>query len=98
MNKIELPPEIEHLQLQIEDHEDESISELLIIAFNFIDRNINLKKNVLVHCVAGISRSAAFLVYYFMKKENLNFEKAYDRLALERPFIKINQGFIKTLK
>jgi protein-tyrosine phosphatase len=36
-------------------------------AYQFIDEQVQLGKNVLVHCHAGVSRSAALLAAYLIK-------------------------------
>ena len=54
--------------------------------------------NVYIHCVQGISRSAAAIVYYLMKYEKKSFDKAYLILKMLRSCISIHPKFIKELK
>jgi protein-tyrosine phosphatase len=57
----------------------------------------NEKKNVLVCCSAGKSRSATIIVAYLMKHRSMTFEKAME-FVKERRSININPGFLKRLK
>ena len=53
---------------------------------------------VLVHCAAGMSRSASIVIAYVMYALGLPFEKAYVLVKRARPFICPNDGFMKQLK
>jgi protein-tyrosine phosphatase len=46
----------------------------------------------------GRSASAAVIVAYLMKAENMSLDQAYNRLRGLRPQVKINPGFIRQLK
>ncbi|XP_053325319.1 dual specificity protein phosphatase 12 isoform X1 [Spea bombifrons] len=52
---------------------------------------------VLVHCHAGMSRSAAVVTAYLMNTENLTFQDAYTRLEIIKPDVKINEEFVNQL-
>lgn len=54
--------------------------------------------NVLVHCYAGISRSASIVIAYIMKELNLDFDSAYNLVLRARPVISPNEGFEKQLR
>jgi protein-tyrosine phosphatase len=51
----------------VDDTEDQSLSKFFPTVFEFIDKNRG-RTNVLVHCFSGISRSAAFIVAYLIRK------------------------------
>ncbi|XP_069794216.1 dual specificity protein phosphatase 12 isoform X1 [Narcine bancroftii] len=53
---------------------------------------------VLVHCHAGVSRSAAIVTAFIMKTDNLSFEEAYSKLKTVKPDVRINDEFVKQLK
>uniref|UniRef100_A0A0B6ZB53 protein-serine/threonine phosphatase n=1 Tax=Arion vulgaris TaxID=1028688 RepID=A0A0B6ZB53_9EUPU len=51
----------------------------------------------LVHCVAGISRSASICLAYLMKYQRMTLEQAYRHVKKCRPVIHPNIGFWKQL-
>jgi protein-tyrosine phosphatase len=53
---------------------------------------------ILVHCLAGVSRSATIVIAYLMKTQNLPFEQAYEVVRQKREFANPNQGFRKQLE
>lgn len=54
-------------------------------------------KKILIHCVAGQSRSAALVIGYLMKKINATFSECFHRVKGIRPCIMPNKGFIDQL-
>jgi protein-tyrosine phosphatase len=60
---------------EVEDDDWEDIGTILPAAFDFIDQQL-LHTNILVHCIAGVSRSPTVVAYYLMKKNNWNYETA----------------------
>ena len=52
---------------------------------------------MLVHCHAGISRSATIVIAYLMKALSMTLEEAYKLVKSRRPRIKPNQAFISQL-
>ena len=54
-----------------------------------------LKHNVLVHCFAGVSRSASTVIAYLMKKLNWDLRKAYNYTRDCRNIINPNPGFYR---
>ncbi|XP_050419647.1 dual specificity protein phosphatase 18 [Adelges cooleyi] len=51
----------------------------------------------IVHCAAGVSRSAAFCIAYLIKYRAMDMTNAYRHLAMCRPCINPNQGFVGQL-
>lgn len=74
----------------------DDVSQILMIdeSFNFL-KGIN--GNVLVHCQAGRSRSAAILIAYIMYKDKISYEESYNIIKKYRPMIELNSGFVKQL-
>ncbi|KPI98030.1 Dual specificity protein phosphatase 14 [Papilio xuthus] len=52
---------------------------------------------VLVHCVAGVSRSVTLCLAYLVKWQRMTLRDAYHHLKLRRPQIRPNTGFFKQL-
>jgi protein-tyrosine phosphatase len=55
------------------------------------------KGGVLVHCYAGVSRSATCVIAYLMQTKNLAFQTAFQFASRARPVIFPNMGFQKQL-
>ena len=66
-------------------------------SFNFIEENI-AKTNVLVHCQAGVSRSATIVIAYMMRKYQYGMDDALKRVKGRRPYVDPNKGFMKQLR
>jgi Dual specificity phosphatase, catalytic domain len=52
---------------------------------------------VLVHCYAGQSRSASFVIAYLMAKEHMSLPEAWAAVRKARPCVQPNQGFLRQL-
>eukprot|EP00933_Yihiella_yeosuensis_P013896 TRINITY_DN12665_c2_g1_i1.p1 TRINITY_DN12665_c2_g1~~TRINITY_DN12665_c2_g1_i1.p1 ORF type:complete len:195 (-),score=43.03 TRINITY_DN12665_c2_g1_i1:83-667(-) len=52
---------------------------------------------VLVHCYAGMNRSAALCVAYLMQRERLTLVDSVDLLLRKRGYVLQNKGFVKQL-
>ncbi|VDM35371.1 unnamed protein product [Hydatigera taeniaeformis] len=59
-------------------------------AITFIEENI--RGGVLVHCLAGVSRSATIVIAYLMWKFRMTFDEAYEKVLKSRR-ISPNDGF-----
>ncbi|KAK3580491.1 hypothetical protein CHS0354_001092 [Potamilus streckersoni] len=51
----------------------------------------------LVHCMAGVSRSASLCIAYMMKYQRLTLKQAYEHVKKRRPVIRPNTGFWRQL-
>ena len=90
-------PKIEYLEIDALDVPDYKISKDFVKCFKFINDNIRKNKNVLVHCHAGISRSATIVIMYLMVKYKLTLEKAYKYVKSRRSIVRPNSGFYAEL-
>ena len=86
-----------HLYLPLDDAPNEKISKYFDPAFQFLRYHQERNIPVLVHCMAGMSRSATLLANYLMKKYKMNALTALDRLKKLRPIVRPNTGFIRQL-
>jgi dual specificity phosphatase 12 len=91
------PDGITHLYLPLDDHPDENISKYFDQATEFLRYHQERGIPVLVHCMAGMSRSATLLAHYLMKKYNMNALTALDFIKKRRPIVRPNTGFIRQL-
>ena len=67
-------------------------------AISFIDQCKKLNGRVLVHCNAGISRSAAIVMAYLIQNEGMNVNDAFSYLRSKRPATCPNPGFLIQLE
>ena len=84
---------IKHKIYGINDANDTNIIQYFKEALKFIDE----QEKVLVHCLAGVSRSATFVIAYFMWKNKLTYDKSYKMVFEHRPCCP-NNGFIEQLR
>jgi protein-tyrosine phosphatase len=62
-------------------------------AVKIIDEHMTNDKILLVHCMAGVSRSATVVIYYLMKYHNFTFDSALTHVKDKRPIVNINKWF-----
>lgn len=73
------------------------IKQILPECLKFIHNSRTNRQNVLVHCVAGKSRSATVIIAYLMTITNLDFQTVYDRVLEKREGVQPNFGFLSML-
>ena len=93
------PEELEYFKLFLSDYSSsaDELSSQIDNGIAFIDRARAVNSSVLVHCVAGISRSSTIVIAYLMKRENMTLKDAYTYVKSKRTIIRPNQGFLKCL-
>lgn len=101
--------DIDYIYINIGDDPNEDISKYFNFTYDFIKKYISHNKNVLVHCYAGISRSATIILHYIIKDQYLNNLNTYKEspesivgqillyAKQKRYFINPNDGFLKQL-
>lgn len=65
--------------------------------FDYIDQAHKSGGCVLVHCQAGVSRSATVLAAYLMKAHSIEPSEAIARIRAQRPCVSPNSGFLHQL-
>lgn len=93
-----VPTEAKHLCLDILDLPETQLSEYYPAAFKFIESAVACDGCVLIHCNAGVSRSAAMTIAFLMHSRGIPYHNAHAIVKEKRPAINPNQGFIKQLK
>ena len=80
--------------IQIDDIGSRNIIKYFGECLNFIDGN----EKVLVHCMAGVSRSATIIIAYIMWKKKMKYDDVLNFVKQKRPIVDPNEGFVKQLK
>ena len=71
---------------------------MIEIAYHFVNTTSLLNENILVHCMAGVSRSVSMVTYFLMKKYFVDFETAIKIIKDKRPIVNPNSSFKLQLK
>ncbi|CAA7398333.1 unnamed protein product [Spirodela intermedia] len=88
---------IVRLAVPLRDMEEENLLDRLDICLDFIEKG-RKEGSILVHCFAGVSRSAAVVTAYLMKSEQKSLEDALESLEQVCEFVCPNDGFKDQLK
>ena len=64
---------------------------------DFMDECVVNKHKVLVHCVAGINRSATLLIAYLVRRRGMCLKDAIALCYAKRPIILTNEAFVMSL-
>eukprot|EP00658_Telonema_sp_P-2_P047148 TRINITY_DN3570_c0_g1_i8.p1 TRINITY_DN3570_c0_g1~~TRINITY_DN3570_c0_g1_i8.p1 ORF type:complete len:820 (+),score=134.09 TRINITY_DN3570_c0_g1_i8:154-2613(+) len=86
-----------HKTVIVDDIEGATISSSFDEATAFIAEAMEKGVGCLVHCFAGMSRSATAVVVYLMLKRNMRLDEAYLLVKMGRPAIHPNDGFFKQM-
>ncbi|CAK94260.1 unnamed protein product (macronuclear) [Paramecium tetraurelia] len=100
MNKIpfDVQTQLQNYQhIYLEDCESENISRHFENSNQFIEK-ARQSGNVLIHCMAGISRSATLVAAYLMKKNKMSAQDALKLLERKRWQVYPNDGFLRQLQ
>lgn len=83
--------------IPVEDNHKEDISCWFLDAIEFIDSVRDSSGRVLVHCQAGISRSATICLAYLMKRKRVRLDEAFEFVRRRRSIISPNFSFMGQL-
>lgn len=90
------PVDVKCYNFPIRDDESQDIIPTITKCIKIID-SVKHKGNILVHCYAGISRSATCVIAYIMYTFNWPVEQAYRYVKTKRVIINPNIGFLQQL-
>ncbi|XP_047332831.1 dual specificity protein phosphatase 12-like [Impatiens glandulifera] len=85
------------MAVPLRDTENQNLLDYLNVCLDFIEKSRN-EGSVLIHCFAGVSRSAAIMTAYLMRTEQLSQEDALESLRESCEFVCPNDGFLDQLK
>lgn len=92
------PKDIEYKVLDVDDSPQQNLLQYFQECKEFIDRAHQKGNSVLVHCAAGISRSATIVCAYLMLTDECECNEAFYLVRRKRKFINPNCGFKFQLK
>ena len=91
-------PGLKYLHVSIQDTPSARISQQFTRCIRFIAEALASGGVLLVHCQAGISRSATIIIAYLMKTKQMSYPEAVGCVYKSRPIIKPNIGFVQQLQ
>ena len=68
------------------------------VIHNIINECIDKKEPILVHCQAGMSRSAAVIITWLMFYKNMTYDEAFKYVKERRPVVSPNITFVDYMK
>lgn len=86
------PKDFTYKVINITDTSQSSLIRHFPAAIAFIKEGIS-RGGVLVHCHAGVSRSASVVIAYLMQENHMDFQSAFAFASKRRPVIFPNMGF-----
>lgn len=90
--------DVESMRLPLEDDSSTNILPYMDTAVDRIHEAITKRNShVLVHCLAGVSRSATIVIAYLMKYKRMPLKTAFNFCYDLRPVIRPNNGFMVQL-
>ena len=98
---MESNPDVKvHVRLPVEDTYPPSIDQIEV-GVEVIQKIVDLDKKVFVHCQIGHGRSPTLVIAYLMLKQDMDYNKAFEFVAKQRPEIHPTDRqveFLKSLK
>uniref|UniRef100_A0A1B6BWD5 Dual specificity protein phosphatase n=1 Tax=Clastoptera arizonana TaxID=38151 RepID=A0A1B6BWD5_9HEMI len=86
-----------YMQIPIADHWSQNLASFFPQAIDFIEEARKQEKGVLVHCLAGVSRSVTITVAYLMARLSLSLNDAFNLVRSRKSNIAPNFHFMEQL-
>ncbi|KAJ1918258.1 tyrosine protein phosphatase yvh1 [Mycoemilia scoparia] len=93
-----LPKDFVYKVISIEDSPEENIMQYFPECNEFIHKCLQGGGKILIHCIAGQSRSSALAAAYIMQERKIGADEALALIKLKRPQIYPNSGFKEQLE
>lgn len=91
------PEDFQYNRISVADNPQVDVKRFFDEATEWISKAKGGGGAVLVHCMAGMSRSATIIIAYLMRFENKSLREAYDHAKKQRSVICPNAGFFRQL-
>ncbi|TKR92876.1 hypothetical protein L596_007444 [Steinernema carpocapsae] len=88
---------IDYMKIRIEDNPHARLDNYFDMVADKIRSVKERGGKTLVHCVAGVSRSASLCIVYLVKYEKMTLRQAYHYVKAARPIVRPNVGFWKQM-
>lgn len=88
------PENFTYLALELKDTPEFDLSKHLLEAVDYIEKALEAKGKVFIHCNQGISRAPSVVIAYYIWKHKLGAEECLDRLKQIYPKAEPNLGFL----
>lgn len=88
---------VESIQIHVDDVPSAHLGAYFDRCADKINQVERMRGKTLVHCVAGVSRSASLCMAYLMKYQHMTLDQAYKHCKHRRPVVHPNVGFWKQL-
>ncbi|KAH8109517.1 hypothetical protein DFH11DRAFT_1626596 [Phellopilus nigrolimitatus] len=95
--KLSIHETFTHFQIQLDDTTDADALAFFPQCISFVEHELAQERGVLVHCQAGMSRSATIVAAYLMYAQQLDAQAALDMVVRARPCTQPNDGFLAQL-
>ena len=92
------PYDFNYERAKLRDIEDEDIISNFETLLPIIHRELINNRGVLVHCIAGRSRSSSIVAAYLIKYNNMTTDEAIEFIKNKRSQVEPNPGYIRQLK
>lgn len=88
---------VESYRVPVEDDPDDNISIYFEDVVDLIESMRRNGRSTVIHCAAGVSRSATIVLAYLLKYSNLTLHEAFILTYATRPCIRPNMAFFRSL-
>jgi dual specificity MAP kinase phosphatase len=91
-------PSFTYFRAPMDDVPEQNLSPHIAKALPFIEEGLRMGVGTLVHCTAGVSRSASLVVALIMRNRGLGYDDALALVRECRWCVRPNEGFVRQLR